>query len=84
MRFMNLFTFGVSLQGSYGVVKLAYNEDSEEHYVSQKIKLYWRIYMSVCLYYHNLFYLIHLGNESSFKEEADEAVWIFAWVNKYS
>lgn len=34
--------------------------------------------MSVCLYYHNLLYLIHLGNESSFKEEADEAVWIFA------
>lgn len=40
MRFMNLFTFGALLQGSYGVVKLAYNEDSEEHYVSQKIKLY--------------------------------------------
>ncbi len=29
---INLF---VVLQGSYGVVKLAYNEDDDKHYVSQ-------------------------------------------------
>lgn len=27
-----------SLQGSYGVVKLAYNEDSEQYYVSLECK----------------------------------------------
>uniref|UniRef100_A0A669ELM3 Calcium/calmodulin-dependent protein kinase kinase 1, alpha b n=1 Tax=Oreochromis niloticus TaxID=8128 RepID=A0A669ELM3_ORENI len=37
MRFMNPFAFGVSLQGSYGVVKLAYNEDSEEHYAMKVV-----------------------------------------------
>lgn len=34
-EFRKLFTFVLStLQGSYGVVKLAYNEDSEQYYVS--------------------------------------------------
>lgn len=31
---MNLYVF--ALQGSYGVVKLAYNEDDDKHYVSQR------------------------------------------------
>lgn len=32
---VNLFVCVIStLQGSYGVVKLAYNEDSEQYYVS--------------------------------------------------
>lgn len=28
------------LQGSYGVVKLAYNEDSEQYYVSRNLCIY--------------------------------------------
>lgn len=40
-EFMKLFTFVIStLQGSYGVVKLAYNEDSEQYYVSWSLKKY--------------------------------------------
>lgn len=32
----NEYLFFVVLQGSYGVVKLAYNEDDDKHYVSQR------------------------------------------------
>lgn len=64
------------LQGSYGVVKLAYDEGSEQYYVSQSCNdhmtspflfLFW---LNFCF----------LGNESGVKKEADEAVWISAWV----
>lgn len=33
MMIINIFV--AVLQGSYGVVKLAYNEDDDKHYVSQ-------------------------------------------------
>lgn len=60
-------------------MKLAYNEDSEKYYVSIELCINGiiSVNMSVC-HYHNFLYLISLGNESCFKEEADEAVRILA------
>ena len=57
---------------------MAYNEDSEQYYVSIELCVNGiSVNMSVC-HDHHLLYLISLGNESCVKEEADEAVWILA------
>lgn len=69
------------LQGSYGVVKLAYNEDSEKYYVSfnatsTELLFFLKKKKSICKSYKS--FLLYLGNESCLQKEADETVWIFA------
>lgn len=60
------------------MVKLAYNEDSEQYYVrftTASAELARRFEKKLLFL---ILFLLYLGNESCLQEEADEAVWIFA------
>lgn len=64
------------------MVKLAYDEDSEQYYVRWGFRtfLHFHSVIDVSFYLNDFHFGFFLGNESRLKEETDETVWIFPWV----